>query len=169
MVVALTNMTSQNAVTDQIVDKIKNVFVEPLAENESYGYEDYAAVYENPYEPTPAFLGRWEGRLQAPTLDDTPATLTFAADGSVSLRIDDGAPLTLDGLVFNTKRRFQASATGPFPPLFADDRGTASEATIRPNLLETDRGLTGYLQIERSGEGYSYSVGIFGEFKKAED
>ena len=166
VVVALTNMTSPNAVTDQIVERIKSFYVEPLPEEQSYGYEEYAAVYANPYEPTPAFVGRWDGRLAAPGLPETPAALTFDGDGSATLTIDGAEPLALERLVFNTRQRFEASTTGEFPALFPEDGGVAAEVTIRPTLLKRGDRLAGYLQIERGGETYSYAVGVFAEFVK---
>lgn len=167
VVVALTNMTSQSAITDQVAGRILEVFVDPLPEEERYGYEEYAAAYENPYQVTAEFAGRWEGRLSAPGLASTPAVLTFAPDGAVALEIGDAPATVLDGLVFNTKSRFKGQATATFPALFPEDGG-AGEARIGPNLLRTGDRLVGYLAIERSGEDYSYSVGVFAEFDKRE-
>lgn len=107
-------------------------------------------------------------RLQAPGLSETPASLTLLDDGSVELAIAGGEPLGLEGLVFNTRNRFQASTQGDFPALFAGAGDEATEATIRPNLLKDGERLVGYLQVERAVEGRSYAVGVFAEFVKVE-
>jgi hypothetical protein len=168
VVAALTNMTSPNAVTDQVVGRIIEALVEPLPEEERYGYEDYAAVYENPYQATPEFVGEWEGRLWAPGLEDMPAALTFAGDGTVALDIGGASQLVLEDLVFNTKNRFEGRTRGVFPPLLPEDVGAGGEALIRASLLKADDRLAGYLAVERGGAGYSYSVGVFAEFEKLE-
>jgi CubicO group peptidase (beta-lactamase class C family) len=135
-VVVLSNVTG-NA-TDELAFRIADALLPGFLEQARRLIEAHESWANRPYEPSPAWLGRWAGEVVTPT-GALALALDFQADGDVHAELGEEYPTLLTGVTWDGP-----VLTGRFRGRLPLDEATDRLHRIDLGLRPSGRRLTGW-------------------------
>ena len=109
-VVVLTNMSSNNAITDQVAFSVVDQLAPELPEGITR--EKYAELYETPYVRQPELLGLWEGTLRT---GDHALPVSFNFGENILIRVADQEEQQLQNPVFTPSKKLEGAFRARLP------------------------------------------------------
>lgn len=162
----LLNATSNGyGLADQICDQIMAALVPGSAERGASRFQAYMAQFENPYEPTPALAGSWQGAVMTDT-GPRGVTLQFPDAGPPRITLAGDTTVAVENSVFNRVQRF----TGSFPATLVIAEGGESpvEVSALLTLQVTDDRATGYLLARFGTERGGFAIPLHVAVRRVE-
>ncbi len=157
-VVVLTNMTSNNAISDQLAFQIVDILAPNLPN--TMNREKYAELYETPYKPDPNLTGEWQGNIK---LNQNSIPISIIAGENVRIKIGQEPEVILQYPTFTAGNFLHGTLNSKIPvPEF---NGSEAVPTWLNLYLENDK-MVGHAAPMFSNDKGSFCYGAYIELER---